>query len=176
MSFTVALSMLVVSILSKKKVSDEHLLSLGLTGSIVSYTLLYLLWRRESPVWHFALPVIGSAISFAFMGAPTRSIFTAGVNRRRELDQLHGTMQAALSMAASVAGFTVPVFVTRYCLVDPLDVGTEGREMSAIALFAPMLDIVTLLGVMFISGREHRAAIPTQSDETPLLGRVQGGV
>lgn len=67
---------------------------------------MYLMWVVEAPVWHFVLPVAIAVTGFPFIAAPNRSAFTKAVDSKPLLAESQGSMQALLSMAASVAGFT----------------------------------------------------------------------
>ena len=151
-SLLIALNMFTVIQLSKRGVTDAQLLSFGMTLSAVSYTALYFLWVRHADVWTFYAPVAGAACSFPFLAAPTRSIFTAAVNNKPLLSRHGGSMQAILSMMASMAGFLTPGFVATYCLKNPeyIDLSENNREMTKWSLFAPCLALLTLMGVILI--------------------------
>ena len=66
---------------------------------------MFLLWVVEAPVWHFVLPVAIAVAGFPFTAAPNRSTFTKAVDSKPILAEAQGSMQAILSMFASVAGF-----------------------------------------------------------------------
>jgi len=151
-SIVIFINMMVVFQLSARKVSNEALLVFGLIVSITGYTSVFFLWQMNAKVWHFAVPMIIGITSFPYLGAPSRSIFTKQVDSDHVLDSYHGTMQALLSMAASVAGFIAPSFVAYYCLRHPeqVEASSDGRELSAWSLIGPFLSILTLLGMIYI--------------------------
>jgi len=151
-SILIALNMFAVIQLSKRGVTDPHLLMFGMILSAVSYTALYFLWVRHTDVWKFYAPIVGAACSFPFLAAPTRSIFTAAVNTQPILSRHGGSMQAMLSMMASVAGFLTPGLVAAYCLRKPefIDLSEDHREMSKWTLVAPCLSLLTFMGVVII--------------------------
>ena len=151
-SFIIAFNMFVVIQLSKRGVSDSNMLSGGLILSTVGYTALYLLWIKDTMIWKFYLPVILGASSFPFLAATTRSIFTVAVSTKPALRKYHGSMQAVLSMAVSVAGFVTPGIVATLCLRDPEDVvaSTDQRELTTFSLFAPALSLLTLAGMIYL--------------------------
>lgn len=152
LSILIAGNMISVMKLSKGGTSDSDLLCGGLVASIVGYTALYFLWTKESSAWHFYLPILVSASSFPYMAATTRSIFTFSVNNKPSLKEYHGFMQAVLSMAASVAGFTTPGIVAAYLLRSPKEVLSSShlRELTPYTLFAPALSLLVLLGVVYL--------------------------
>jgi hypothetical protein len=63
-----------------------------------------------------------------------------------------GTLQAILSMAASVAGFAAPGIIAGFILRTPEEVAAsdDHREFTHYALFAPLLSIITLAGVIYL--------------------------
>lgn len=152
LSVLIAANMFSVIKLSKSGISDSNLLCGGLVGSILGYTALYLLWIKDSSAWHFVVPILFSASSFPYMAATTRSIFTVSVNNKPALKEYHGFMQAVLSMAASVAGFTTPGIVAAYLLRSPEDVlaSNDMRELTPYSLFAPALSLLVLLGMLYL--------------------------
>ena len=119
MAVLVFLGMTSVHKLSQIGVTDLTLLLWGLFANALGYFLLYITWKRDASVAAFIIPVFISAGSFAFLGAPNRSLFSKSVDATPELSGLEGTMQALLSMASSVGGFTAPSVVTHYCLRSP---------------------------------------------------------
>ena len=151
-SFVIAANMVAVMRLSERGVSEANMLCGGLVLSTVAYVLVYALWIKDSTAWNFYLPVLLGASSFPYLAATTRTIFTLAVNAKPALKDYHGSMQAVLSMAASVAGFVTPGIVAAYCLRHPGDVAAsiDGRELAPAALFAPVLSIITLLGVLYL--------------------------
>jgi len=152
LSFMIAMNMYNVMQLSKQGYSDSTLLCGGLVASIVAYSLVYLLWVKDSTALHFVVPIILSASSFPYMMATTRSIFSVSVNAKPALNQYHGFLQAVLSMAASVAGFTTPGLVAAYMLRSPEEVlsSSDLRELTPATLFAPLLSLVVLLGMVYL--------------------------
>ena len=138
--------------LSKAGVSDSNLLCGGLVASIFAYTSLYFLWTKNSTAWHFCVPIFLGSSSFPYMMVTTRSIFTVSVDSKPALKQYHGFMQAVLSMAASVAGFTTPGIVAAYILRSPdeVEASSDMRELTSVALSAPALSIVVLLGMVYL--------------------------
>lgn len=150
--------MIVVYQLSSRKVRDASLLSFGLCLSTVGYTLVYVLWVMGAPAWHFIMPMMLGTAAFPFLGAPTRSLFTKAVDTKPSLADFGGTMQAVLSMSASVAGFVTPGLVARYVLRSPAQVeaSRNHRELSPLALFAPFLSLATLAGLIYISWKHKR--------------------
>lgn len=152
---------------SRFEVSDMALLCFGHVLSTVGYSSLFGMWKMGAEVWQFVLPVVVGAGSFPFMAAPTRSIFTQGVSTKPALNNFRGTMQALLSMGASIAGFLTPGFVAKYCLrhSDEVEASSDGREMSVWSLFAPFLSIVTLAGL----GYMHLVSKPHVDDQGAVL-------
>lgn len=138
--------------LSKSGVSDSSILSGGLVVSIFGYTALYFLWIKDSNFWYFYLPIVASASSFPYMASTTRSIFTVSVNHKAALKEYQGILQAVLSMAASVAGFTTPGIVAAYVLRSPEQVleSSDMRELTPYSLFAPIMSLLVLLGVVYL--------------------------
>lgn len=169
LSFLIAANMYFVMTLSKRGISDSNLLCGGLVGAIVGYTAVCLFWIKDSSVWHFYLPVLVSASSFPYMAATTRSIFTVSVNSKPALKEYHGFMQAVLSMAASVAGFTTPGIVAAYVLRSPEEVlaSSDLRELTPYSLFAPTLSLVVLLGVLYLRWTGAIDVAPTIANEAP---------
>lgn len=178
-SVVIAANMIIVMTLSKKGVSDSNMLCGGLILSAFAYMLLYLMWVKDSSALQFYIPVLLGACSFPYLAATTRSIFTLAVNAKPALKNYHGSMQAVLSMGASVAGFVTPGIVAAYCLRHPEDVvaSTDKRELTTFALFAPVLSLLTLAGMIYLrlSGSiaanlklasVAAASIPSEQDDT----------
>ena len=175
--------MLIVYQLSSRKVRDASLLTFGLCMATVGYTLLFLWWQRDVPTWHFVIPIMLGASSFPFLGAPTRSLFTQAVDTKPALAPYSGTMQAVLSMAASIAGFVTPGLVARFVLRTPdqVDASRHHRELSPLALFAPFLSLSTLTGLAYIQWKHKKMDVgtdvelgeTTQADEQSAL--IRGG-
>ena len=141
--------------LSSSGVSDFDLLSAGLAASVISYVLLYLWWTDGAPMWQFVTPVFLSTGAFPFLGAPTRSLYTKIVASKQRLRSHQGTMQAVLSMAASVSGFMAPGLIATFVLRTPhqIDASPHGRELTEWALLAPLTSFGVLLGVLYL--RQH---------------------
>jgi hypothetical protein len=99
-------SMMVVIFLSARGVPDYLLIAIGIFGWIIGGSLMYLLWVADAPIWHFVLPVAIAVSGFPFIAASNRSTFTRAVDSKPILAEAQGSMQALLSMFASVAGFT----------------------------------------------------------------------
>lgn len=152
-SIVIFAAMFLVLYLSSRKVKDESLMTFGLWLSIVGYTLIYVLWCMGAPAWHFYAPMVLSASSFPFLGAPTRSVFTKAVETKPVLAKHGGTMQAILSMFASVAGFVTPGVVAAYVLRHPTQVehSRNHRELTPLALFAPGTSLLTFVGLLYIT-------------------------
>jgi ceroid-lipofuscinosis MFS transporter 7 len=152
LSFLIAINMFSVMQLSKRGISDSNMLCGGLISSIVAYTALYLLWIKDSTLWNLYLPIVLASSGFPYMMATTRSLFTVSVNAKPALRPYHGFMQAVLSMAASVAGFTTPGVVAAYMLRSPEEVlaSSDLRELTPLSLFAPVLSGLALLGVVYL--------------------------
>jgi hypothetical protein len=98
--------MMVVIFISNRGVPDGLMIAVGSFGWIIGGSLMYLMWVVEAPVWHFVLPVAFAVTGFPFIAAPNRSAFTKAVDSKPLLAEAQGSMQAILSMSASVAGFT----------------------------------------------------------------------
>ena len=149
LSFIIAANMANVINLSKRGVPDVKLLVGGLITSIGSYTIMYFSWVKNTTALHFVLPILVGASAFPYLAPATRSIFTAAVSSKPALRQYHGSMQAVLSMAASVAGFTTPSFVAKFCLRSPEEVlaSSDGRELTPYSLFAPAMSLLVLMGI-----------------------------
>jgi len=179
-SVVILCMMLVVFELSKHKVRDEDIMLIGLVLSMVGYTLIWSLWDTAAAPWQFIVPIILSASAFPFLAAPTRSLFTKAVDNIAILEGHQGTMQALLSMAASVAGFTAPSFVAAFVLRHPSELKSTSRQrvLSDASLFAPVLSGIVLLGLMLVR-LKNSSSSETQTDshvdeETELLATKQG--
>lgn len=175
-SIAIFIVMLIVYLLSARKVPDNHLLYFGLCLSAVGYALIYLLWVMGAPAWHFVVPMVIAVSSFPFLGAPTRSVFTKSCSSKPALAEYRGTMQAVLSMFASVAGFVTPGLASAYVLRDPAEVeaSKRHRELTPLALFAPSLSLLTLVGFIYVEwklSREYKMDVElgVAPDETTSL-------
>jgi MFS family permease len=147
MAVLVFLGMTAVHKLSQSGASDFKLLSSGLIGNTIGYLMIYLLWHRGVHYIVFVIPVFVASGSFPFLGAPNRSLFSEAVDLTPELAGFEGTMQALLSMASSVGGFTAPGVITHFCLRTPEEVSltNDGREFTQLALFSPLLSLSVLV-------------------------------
>lgn len=157
MSIVIFAIMLLVFQLSSLKVRDESLMTFGLWLSAVGYTLIYLLWCMGARAWHFYVPMMISASSFPFLGAPTRSLFTKVVLTKPVLAKHSGTMQAILSMFASIAGVVTPGVVAAYVLRHPIEVeqSRDHRELTPLALFAPGTSLITFFGLLYVAWKQR---------------------
>ena len=170
-SFIIALCMYVVMNLSKRGASDTILLTGGLIVSTLAYTALYFAWTQTASGLRFYLPIAAAASSFPFLGAPTRSLFTVAIDSKPVLKKSQGSMQAVLSMGASVAGFVAPGLIAAYCLRHPdeVEASKDKRELSPWSLIAPLLSLLTLLGVAFVViSNQRKAAIPKRVQESEM--------
>ena len=138
--------------LSSMGVADVKLLIIGSVASITGYFLMYQLWIMDTSEVLFILPIIISTLAFPFMGAPTRSLFTKVVAGKEYLRNHQGTMQAVLSMAASVAGFAAPGLIAAFVLKTPeqVEASPDHRELTPYALFAPISSFMVLCGVLYM--------------------------
>lgn len=159
--------MLIVSFLSARKVSDETMILFGSFVSIIGYTLVWDSWRWHSSAWNFIVPIFLGVSGFPFLAAPTRSVFTKAVDRNEVLSSSQGSMQAILSMCASVAGFTTPGLVAAYVLQRPEEVesSTHHRELSPYALVAPFLMFLLFLGIVMVTIVNSRLETPGELDD-----------
>lgn len=153
MAIFVFIGMTSVQKLSKLGTSDHNLLIWGLIGNTLGYAALYLLWFRGVNYIAFITPVFVTALSFAFLGAPNRSLFSEAVDNESDLAGYEGTMQALLSMASSVGGFTAPWVITHYCLRQPSEVETSsnGFEFNPLALMSPSMSLAVML-LSYVAG------------------------
>lgn len=174
-SFIIAAFMYVVMNLSKKGVSDTRLLIGGLIMSTLAYTALYFCWVQTASGWGFYLPIAAAASSFPFLGAPTRSLFTVAVDSKPALKRSQGSMQAVLSMGASVAGFVAPGLIAAYCLRHPdeVDASKDKRELSPWSLIAPLLSLLTLLGVAFVTIMNKRKATKAIAEQETEISKEE---
>jgi MFS transporter, ceroid-lipofuscinosis neuronal protein 7 len=138
--------------LSSIGVTDAKMLIIGSVASITGYFLMYQLWIMDTSKVLFILPIIISTLAFPFMGAPTRSLFTKVVAGNECLRNHQGTMQAVLSMAASVAGFAAPGLIAAFVLKTPeqVEASPDHRELTPYALFAPISSLLVLCGVVYM--------------------------
>ena len=169
MAIFVFVGMTSVHRLSSRGTSDYVLLTVGLLGNFFGYSLLYLIWFRGVHYAAFVGPVFLGAVSFAFLGAPNRSIFTEAVDLESDLRGYEGTMQALLSMASSVGGFTAPFFITHYCLRSPEEVtaSLRGLEFTPLALLSPALALAVLVMSVLAGAPAHqKSAVAETQDGT----------
>mmetsp|Transcript_30559 Transcript_30559/g.50462 ORF Transcript_30559/g.50462 Transcript_30559/m.50462 type:complete len:500 (-) Transcript_30559:258-1757(-) len=183
-SIVIFINMMIVFSLSARKVRDEYIIIFGAAVSIIGYFLIWDMWRWETTPLHFVLPIVLGVSSFPFLAAPTRSVFTKAVDRIEVLRKYQGSMQALLSMFASVAGFATPGLVAAYILRNPEEVENSQyhRELSPYALFAPLLMTGVLCGSIYLafmtgsSKQTDDAANGTLPDEkTSLVSFGKGG-
>lgn len=169
LSIMIAVGMAIVSALSKRNISDEVLLRIGLMLSVIASSLLYLLWERHASLLDFCIPLVVGAFSFPFLMVPARTIFTLAVDSKPALESYQGTMQAALSMGGSVAGFTIPAFVAKYCVKSPkqVDVSVPQREMTEYSLAFPVLCALTLIGAMLMPEEDVDLELPNPAEVIP---------
>jgi hypothetical protein len=148
MSIVVFINMMVVFWLSARKIRDEYIIVVGSLLSTVGYFLIWALWQWESSVWHFAVPIIIGTSGFPFLAAPCRSCFTKVVDSVKMLSDNQGTMQAVLSMFASVAGFVAPGFIAAVVLRTPAQVesSADHRELSPVGMVFSAMCFLILLG------------------------------
>ena len=168
-SVVIFFGMIIVFQLSAMKVGDEYLLAYGLVHGGIGYLLIYFLWTENASAWLFSVPILLGASSFPFLGAPTRSIFTKIVDSKPSLDSHHGMMQAMLSMGASVAGFVSPSLIATFVLRQPdeVEASEDGRELTPLAFFAPLLYLITLIGHIYVQYniRKQKKSTKTENDE-----------
>ena len=162
MAILVFLGMTSVHKLSQMGVTDFTLLCYGLLANALGYLLLYGTWKRDVSVSAFITPILIVAGSFAFLGSPNRSLFSKSVDTTPELYGLEGTMQALLSMASSVGGFTAPSVVAHYCLRTPemVDSSSDAREFTPFALISPALGFLIYAAVL-VAGEPEEIAEDT---------------
>jgi len=169
MSVLVFFGMTVVHRLSKLGFSDYKLLNSGLAVNAVGFLGLYFSWYRSVEVWKFVTPVLINAISFPFLGAPNRSLFSHAVDGYSVLRGYEGTMQALLSMSASIGGFSAPSIVAHYCLRTPeeVDASQDRREFNMFALVAPALGVLILVST-YLAGSPSASKVSNKDEETAL--------
>jgi MFS family permease len=170
-AFFIFFAVIVTLKLSEWGVSDEGLLKIGLCFSITGYSLVYILWENPTNVIQFFVPIALSTCAFPFMGAPTRSLFTRFVDKNHYLRNHQGSMQALLSMVASAAGFLAPGFISAYVLRKPEEVAASSnhRELAPLALFAPILSALTLIGFLCL---ERKTRLGKPLDESSKVGEA----
>jgi hypothetical protein len=115
----------------------------------------------------FVLPIVIASTSFPFMAAPARSLFTRIVDSKEYLRQSQGTMQAIMSMAASVAGFAAPGLIATFVLRTPeqVEMSIDQRELTLFALFAPVGSVIALSGVLYICLYPSKAIVLLDDDD-----------
>ena len=140
---------------------DEFLILLGSVISFAGYVMIWDWWRWHSSAWNFIIPIGLGASAFPFLTAPTRSVFTKAVDQCEILSSSQGSMQAILSMCASVAGFTTPGLVAAYILQTPEQVESSlhHRELTLYALIAPLLMLLLFLGMLLVMIKNNRTQI-----------------
>ena len=98
------ISMIFVMVMSKY-INDMIMVAIGAIFWIVGGTAMYFGWARDVPVWHFVVPIMIAVCGFPFIAASNRSTYSKSVASKPELESMQASMQAVLSMAASIAGF-----------------------------------------------------------------------
>lgn len=173
-SLMILLGILWIFRLSSQGIVDELLLGVGLIVSTIGYGMMYLLWANPTTPFLFCLPVVVSTLGFPFLCAPNRSLFTMAVDSKPALRHHQGFMQALLSMIASVAGFTAPGVISSFILRNPDQVaGSEdGREFTALALLAPGISLLTLVGLMYSVLVKHSLSDDEDTEEEEEEGEV----
>lgn len=161
MSVVVFIMMAVVYSLSARKVKDNLILIAGCAISTIGYYLIWDLWRWQSSYWHFMIPVFLSTAGYPFLASPTRSLFTKAVDKSDILKNHQGSMQAVLSMFASVAGFVTPGVIAAFILqpadqVEHMSRSSYHRELSPVALFSPVMMLIVLFGNIYLYGRKEK--------------------
>jgi ceroid-lipofuscinosis MFS transporter 7 len=153
--------------LSSAGVSDVTMLIIGLIASTTGYTLLYILWTMDTSTLLFVMPLVITSLSFPFMAAPARSLFTRVVDSKATLRNSQGTMQAIMSMAASVAGFAAPGLIATYVLRTPeqVEASMDHRELTPYALFAPTVSVIVLSGVLYMYFYPTKATVVADEDD-----------
>jgi Major Facilitator Superfamily len=144
--------------LSRRGARDELLVSSGLVIAIVGYTMMYLLWTHATTPILFCLPLI-VVLEFPLVQGPTYSIYSAVIGRNPALKHHQGFMQAIMIMADSIPGLVLPSFIAAFVLREPQDVVTSshGRELSPWALYAPVLSLITLVGIWYVHCGKRQA-------------------
>ena len=148
-------------------VSDITMLIIGLIASTTGYTLLYMLWTMDTSMILFVLPIAIASTSFPFMAAPARSLFTKVVASKEYLRDNQGTMQAIMSMAASVAGFAAPGLIASFVLRTPeqVEASMDQRELTPYALFAQVASVIALSGVLYLYLYPSNATVELDDDD-----------
>jgi MFS transporter, ceroid-lipofuscinosis neuronal protein 7 len=147
--------------LSGMGIKDGTFLIVGEMLSLIAYFLLYVLWKQHAAVWHFILPLVLGISCFPLLGAPSRSVYTEIIASKPVLMNHQGTMQAYMSMSASVAGFVAPGFIASYVLRTPdaVSASVDQRELTLWALLAPFFSLLSLLGVLWLRRIEQREKV-----------------
>jgi hypothetical protein len=136
---------------------------------MIGYTLLYILWKKDTELWKFIFPVVLSIACFPLLGAPSRTVYTELVSSQPYLASHQGTMQALISMSASIAGFVAPGLIASYVLRSPDAVqdSTDQREFTKWALIAPFFSFVSFVGVLYLY--THQDIKIGKADKNTLL-------
>ncbi|CAJ1970157.1 unnamed protein product [Cylindrotheca closterium] len=166
----------VVMFMSTSGVSDTKLVAAGNLLFLVGGVSIYLMWTDVANAWQYILPVMISISGFPFIASPNRSNFTKAVMDRPVLESNQATMHAILSMFHSVAGFTTPGFVAAYVIRSPqqVDASADNRELTSLALYAPVLCALSLVGLYYIAWKEGKEREEVIGEGTPLVGRGSG--
>ncbi|GKY95224.1 hypothetical protein MPSEU_000485400 [Mayamaea pseudoterrestris] len=167
--------------LSAMGVKDIQMIKIGLLMSAIGYGLIYQCWRHDVSELEFVFPILFCTLSYPFLGAPTRSVFTVAVANSETLAGHQGTMQALMSMTASVAGFAAPDLIAAYILRSPDEVADsdDERELTYYALFAPILSLITYFGVVYVEFAYPEVTCKTPAEteveeQQALLGNAEG--
>ena len=105
-TYTVVIFVAMMTVMvTSKYLSDLVMVGIGAVFWIVGGTWIYFEWSRDAAAWHFVATVCVAVAGFPFIAASNRSAFSKSVASKPELETHKASMQALLSMAASVAGF-----------------------------------------------------------------------
>jgi hypothetical protein len=96
---------MIIVMVTTKYLSDIILVGIGAVIWVVGGIGIYFGWTRDAPIWHYVVPVMVAIAGFPFIAASNRSTYSKSVASKPELESMQASMQAVLSMAASVAGF-----------------------------------------------------------------------
>mmetsp|Transcript_3241 Transcript_3241/g.6779 ORF Transcript_3241/g.6779 Transcript_3241/m.6779 type:complete len:555 (-) Transcript_3241:96-1760(-) len=183
-SICIFVAILITFDLSRRGVKDETLLLIGLIFAVIGNALVYFLWTNPTTPILFFIPVVVACLGFPFSVGPTRSLFTKSCAKNSTLSTNTGSMQAMLSMDASIAGFLAPGFISAFVLRTPeqVEASSDNRELTAWALYAPALSLITLAGHVFVTyvlkaykeEEEDDELENLPSETTDLLGEKKG--
>jgi len=182
MSIVIFIMMAVVIFLSAKGVKDIILMMIGCCIAAIGYYMTWYFWQWKTSTFYFILPILIGVSAYPFLAAPTRSVFTRAVDQYGILREHAGSMQALLSMSASVGGFATPGLVAAYILRTPTEVEEaqypHHRELSKGALFAPILLLIVLVGNIWIwmNTANQEELEGDESNETTKLLRFSSSI